>query len=105
MAVASWLSAFTAFKTLRRVAGVPEGNGLLGYGCMIAGLKSAGKALLLQIETEKIDLSPLGVTKRNLVACLEEIVEDDVILELGLLEKEDPEITAMFEPSPTAAGA
>jgi hypothetical protein len=105
MAIASWINAFTAFKMLRQIMGVPTGDGILVYGSMLAGLKSGGKALLLQIDKEQIDLSLLGMDRRNFLACLEEIKEDDLILDLGLLEKEDAEISALFEPKQAIAPA
>jgi hypothetical protein len=43
--------------------------------------------------------------RRNFLACLEEIKEDDLILDLGLLEKEDAEISALFEPKQAIAPA
>ena len=96
-ATASWLSAFSSFKRLRRQAGFPQcRQGWLGYGSLLSAIKAGGKAILIQIELRQFDPSPV-ISAEAFAACVDEIVEDDLLLDGGYLKRETaPEIEALF---------
>lgn len=96
-AVVTWLNAFSSFKRLRKNIGLPTAaQQKLFYGAFLASLKGAGKMLLAWLEKEKCDPTMAGIRMVDLNACVEELVEDDRILDSGLLDDDFSDFEKRF---------
>lgn len=86
-AVTTWMNAFSSFKRLRNRIGLPRAEAhKLYYGAILGGLKSSGKMLLVWLEKEQCDPAQAGISLLNLKACVHELIEDDSMLDRGLID-------------------
>jgi hypothetical protein len=86
-AIITWANAFSSFKRLRKNVGLPVGpQSTLFYGGILASLKATGKMLMAWAEREKCDPAITGIRREDIKAAVDELIEDDVMLETGLLE-------------------
>jgi len=107
-ACATWINAFTQFKHLRRLHGLPTGKAATyAYGSVLAQLKMAGKAFVVLIETKQIPKELLPISPENFEACVRELQCDDVLLDMGLLDPDQnlDHIAAIFEDSSVSRAA
>lgn len=98
-AVTTWSAAFISFKRFRNKVGFPKKGDqqqALFYGAILASIKGSGKFLLGWIDKEQFDPASAGISKENLTACVQEMIEDDMMLESGLLDQEFPDLEARF---------
>lgn len=98
-AVVTWMNAFSSFKQLRNRIGLPSPNdkhNQLRYGAILGSIKSAGKMLLVWVETEGCDLKPAATNLATLQACVQELVDDDRILEGGHLNADFADLEGKF---------
>jgi hypothetical protein len=98
-AAVTWINAFSQFKHLRRQIGLPDNDlQALGYGMLLANLKSRGKGLLQLIGRGILDPSELPLSVEDLEACVRELQQDDILLDSGLLRNEEKleDVAAIF---------
>lgn len=96
-ATVTWVNAFSSFKKLRNRIGFPSGSQQkLYYGAFLSSLKAAGKMLLAWFERENSDPSLVGIKLENLKACVEELIEDDLILDSGLMDSDFSDLDTKF---------
>lgn len=96
-AAVTWVSAFSAFKRLRNKIGLPVNpHQKLYYGALLGSLKAAGKMLLAWEEKEKPNLAIVGLRTEDLEACVAELIDDDRMLDGGLLDADFSDLEAKF---------
>jgi hypothetical protein len=97
-ATSTWVNAFSMFKRARRRAGPPNGeSATLVYGAVLGDLKTTGKFLLACVKENQFSLEPLKISQENFESAIRELSCDDVILELGLLNKDLSDVEAAFK--------
>jgi hypothetical protein len=96
-AIVTWVNAFSSFKRLRNRIGLPIGSQqALYYGAFTGSLKATGKLLEAWLQTDGFDPCGAGIKMADLHACVQELIEDDRVLDSGLLDSDFSDLEKKF---------